>query len=278
MPSRTRSIRRRARGGTSHHVGAAAQSSLIAVAIQPDDASISADLVGWNKAAGLSGADGDPISTWTGTAPGGNLARTLTLRPTLKTAAAGFNSLSSALFDGVDDNLIGNSGVGWNPAAGLTAFIVFRQAAAAAGFLAGSSLANTTNYGWQTSISALGAVSASFFQSSGATHAGATKSGLGDPNLTHVAIARLTTSTQAKVWVDGGGGATASTSGTVGTGGNAASSNSLGQRTDGGGPPAFAGNIGEVIVYKAALSDANIDKVLKYLETRFNLSGLTNVS
>lgn len=253
---------------------------LAATAMNPNDASVVADLVTWHRPLGIADADGVAIDTWTNTVGGFNLTGATTTRALAKTGANGINGLAVARFDGTDD-IMSTSNTVWsvhNAAPfNMTFFVVFRpQSLAATGGLVGYNATSGLHYQWELFVTTAGKLQLQCWQDGGAQNGVVNGTPTFLNQTPNVAVVRMAENTTYDVWTNGGvKDTTSSITGSMGTSGLGIST--IGKRADNSGP--FNGDIAEVFCYRALLSTANIDKLLKYCETTYALQGrLTNAT
>jgi hypothetical protein len=233
-------------GRTTRRFGAAG------VVFSPDDI---AGLVGWWKADSLSLSDNDAITTWPDSSGNGNTFAGA-IGPTYKTAIQ--NGLPVARFDGVDD-VLKTAALGWS---NLTVFIVVKATADPA------AVQNDTGL-WRMSQGA----STHYPFTDGVVYDGAgsdarkTVGNLASSLAAFRLYGVLSTAGEWTAYLDGVEVFTTGTN-TVANPTGSAPDMWLGHN-DLGNP--FEGDIGEMLVYDAALSDTDREAVETYLADKWGL-------
>jgi hypothetical protein len=229
-------------GRTTRRFGAAG------VVFSPDDI---AGLVGWWKADSLSLSDNDAITTWPDSSGNGNTFAGA-IGPTYKTAIQ--NGLPVARFDGVDD-VLNQTPIAWT---NLTVFIVVKVPADPAAVQEDTGL-------WQMSTGS----STHYPFTDGVVYDGAgsdTRKTVGDltPSLAAFRLYEVrSTSGEWTAWLDGSQVFTTGTNTVATPTDMRLGENGLGNQ--------FEGDIGEMLVYDAALSDTDREAVETYLADKWGL-------
>lgn len=226
--------------------------------VDPDDATISGNLVMWLDANQLTGlSDGDAVSTWTDESGNGNSPTgSGSTRPLYKTNIK--NGKPALLFDGTDDYLFKSTNV--IPSAGNWTIFIVSQSSGNWRPLSsndGTSETSASDNSWRT-------VSHSSNFNNGAGWVGDVAIGGSDTSWHLTTFDRVSASTL-RSWLDGVAGASHTYTW-------AHDDVSVGRFHDGGSFKYHGGYIAEIIAYNAKLTDDQRNGVNAYLANKYGIA------
>lgn len=222
-------------------------------------------LQGWYKSDAITGLnDGDALTTWLDSSGNGNSASQSTVanKPLYKTAIQ--NGLPVVRFDGSNDFLDIASGLGLTTASGATIFAVYSCSAATDNGLIDTSNTNPGTVNTGLGITRLHSFSDTFFARAGSSANDITVAS--DTVVTMRIIRYRHVQATRELWWNGVSKGTNSNSVSIGT-----QQTAVIGRWFGGNSYPLSGDIAEILVYNASLSDAQCTQIETYLTSKWGL-------
>lgn len=229
------------------------------------DVSAIADFAYWLQYPGLTGNDGDAISTWDATGSAISLVGSAGNRPVIKSGSNGLNDRRVARFDGSDDflrNGVSTPAVSIDGTKGFTGFIIVKNRDTSNNGSVVSKTSGST-YEWGLSIST--GVNFQTWQVAGANYSATGLQGAGSiiQDRWHIVAFRCDVNVKTSVYVDGPSvGSTSSFAGSQTL--NSANKLSIGRRGDDVQPS--TSDVAALLIYTRALSAAEMNSVYSRLK------------